>query len=211
MSRAVWVDAGNDADYAKLKRYGITEPFYDVRDPRVTKPYLQDVRQRGFDPGVYGAWNWIGASTPGYSPTSGYDFAEWLSAKCAPLFKSTAPGFPKVCADIETHDVAYILAFLKRWRELRPHRVTDWTLEGYQGGLFNAQARIAIAASGVGVVPQAYTGGMEPFDAVDVVCDLWRCGFAARGVSVFYDAATLRPETVWSGYAFTQGRLAADA
>src|SRR5581483_3217382 len=44
-------------------------------------------------------------------------------------------GNPPVCLDIEVHDISYVLGCLRRWRQLRPTRETDWTLEGMQGGL----------------------------------------------------------------------------
>ncbi len=194
--RAVWVDAGNDADVAKLRHYGIDSPYFDCRDPRVSRDYLDGVKAQGFSPGIYAAWNWR-------PDLDGAGFAEWLSRRLAPLQRSAS--FPMVCADIETHDVGYVLAFLKRWRELRPKRVTDWTLEGFQGGLFSPHDTLAIAASGVGVVPQAYAGDMTPSDPVAVVLDLCSHSFAPGTISVFYDAAHL--PVAWSGYAFTQGRL----
>ena len=44
MAKAVWVDAGNDPDYAKLQANGITVPYFDLRDPRVTAAYLDAVK-----------------------------------------------------------------------------------------------------------------------------------------------------------------------
>ena len=195
-NRAVWIDAGNDADYAKLRAHGIDSPYFDIRDSRVTRAYLEGVQAEGFAPGVYAAWNW-------YPTLGGAGFAVQLSGLLVGL--GAPPGFPKVCADIEIHDVGYILAFLKRWRKLRPMRVTDWTLEGFQGGLFTANDTLAIAAANVGVIPQTYTGSMEPQDVARVVLDLAFHSFPPARISPFYDAARLPAE--WSGYAFAQGRL----
>jgi hypothetical protein len=220
--RAVWVDAGNDADVAKLRQYGIVSPYFDVRDPRVTKSYLQAVRAEtlapgvNLKPGVYAAWNWPEVGM------SGAAFAEWLSAKCAALFAGTAPGFPSVCADIETHDVDYLLAFWRRWRELRPHRQTDWTLEGFQGGLFSYdEAReLAHLVHDTGtfpgfVVPQNYGAPLppdgsgetryQPLAADRVALDLVSHGFPTPYLYGFYDGAELPSR--WEGYVFTQGRL----
>jgi hypothetical protein len=203
--KAIWVDAGNDAAVDKLASYGIDAPYFDIRDPRVTKPYLLGVRDqlkavsgRPAFPGVYVAWNW-------YPTLSGKAFAEKVSAMLEPLAKDTAPTFPGVCLNAETHDVSYIVAMLGRWRELRPKRVTSWTLEGYQGGLFDAASRIQITAANVEIQPQGYRGNMEPFDVVDVYRNLVAHGFPPAQVTMMYDAAHLPP--AWSGSSFTQGRL----
>jgi hypothetical protein len=203
MSRAVWVDAGNDPDYAKLKANGIGAAYFDIRDPRVTPGYLSTVASRGLAPGVYAAWNWL---PPPYTGAAvGAGFAEWLSEQVAKLGKHTPPNFPMVCADIETHDVAYILGFLYRWRQLRPHRVTDWTLEAFQGGLFSPLDTLKIAAADVGIAPGMYAGNMDPLNVVDVVLDLCAYSFPPGRIIGMYDAARL--PAVWTGYAFTQGRL----
>lgn len=196
--RAVWVDEGNDADYAKLRRYGITSPYYAVRDPRVTLSYLRAVREQGFTPGVYVAPEW-------YPPSSGPAFAERLHALLESRYPRTAPTFPKVCVDIETHDVGYIVTFLARWRELRPTRVTDWTLEPFQGGLFAPADVQAILAASVTVVPQLYFGDMTLVAGDRVAYDLIAYGFPYQSLLGFYDAAHLPAQ--WQGYAFTQGRL----
>jgi hypothetical protein len=101
--------------------------------------------------------------------------------------------------------VPYILAFLKRWRAVRPARVTDWTLEAFQGGLFSPVDTLAIAAARVGIAPGFYEGDMTPLNAVDVVLDLCSHSFPPGRIVGMYDAARLPAE--WSGYAFTQGRL----
>ncbi len=193
--RAVWIDEGTDADRAKLRTHGITAPYFSVRDPRVTSDYLDAAATEGFRPGLYAAYNW-------YPWHDGVGFAE----KCdAELRRIAWRGNPPLCADIETHDVAYILAFLKRWRELRPKRLTYWTLEGFQGGLFSPANVSAINAASVGVVPQHYTGDMRPLAADRIAIDLIARGFHILRLWGFYDGAAL-PER-WEGFVFTQGRL----
>ncbi len=129
-----------------------------------------------------------------------------MSALCAPLFQSTAPVVPFVCADIETKDVAFVLAFARRWRQLRPQRVTDWTLEGHQGGLFTEAQALELAAAFRFVVPQCYNGAMtEVWDTYAMTRNLVGAGFAFAQLRPFYDAARL--PVWWDGYAFTQGRL----
>ena len=197
--RAVWVDAGTDADYTKLRGYAITSPYYACTDPRVTRAYLDGVRAAGFHPGIYAAWNW-------QPNLDGTEFAEWLSSELARITEGTnTPDHPRVCIDIETHDIAYIIAFLHRWRRLRPHKTTDWTLEPFQGGLFGPVSVSAIHQAEVGIVPQHYTGSMEPVAADRVVLDLVRAGFYSTRLWGFYDGAHLPRR--WEGYIFTEGRL----
>lgn len=195
--RAIWIDLGNDADYARLKAHDITEPIYDIRDPRVTKPYLDDVRSRGFQPGVYAAWNWPEV------PKDPAGFAEWVDAKVKPLHRSQ--NAPSVHLNDETHDPVRIVKLLKRWRELRPSKRTVWTFEGHQGGLFDRAAVSAIDACNVILGPQSYTGSMERFESSGVVIDLIRYGFKST-IEPLLDAADLG--LWWSGTAYTQGRLA---
>jgi hypothetical protein len=57
----------------------------------------------------------------------------------------------------------------------------------------------------VRVIPQLYTGSMEPLAADRVALDLVLHSFRDERIFGFYDAAAL-PER-WEGYAFTQGRL----
>lgn len=199
--RTLWVDENNDLDVVKARSYGFDGAAFSVRDSRVTETYLAGVRALGFSPCVYAAWNW--------KPTlDGPQFATWLSRELERIAPKSASDFPRVFVDIETHSVPYILGFLTQWRKHRRHRVTDWTLEGFQGGLFSPRDTIAIAASGVGVFPQPYKGDMTPTDPVAVVLNLCAHSFAPGSLGVCYDAAHLPPTNGdWTGYAFTQGRL----
>jgi len=206
--RAIWVDEGNDADYAKLRANGITAPYYSVRDPRVTKAYLEAVRAQGFTPGIYAAWNWpeTGIAPPYTGAAKGAAFATWVSRELQRIAPATAADFPLVCLNAETHDAPYLAAMLRQWRKHRQDRVTDWTLEGFQGGWIDASPDLgaAVNASGVGVVPQFYRGNMSPLFA-GVILDLLTAGIPADRLMGFYDAADLPYR--WHGYAFTQGRL----
>lgn len=205
MGRAIWVDEGNDADYTKLRAYGITAPYYSIRDPRVTRGYLKTVQSLGFTPGVYAAWNWY--ASPNGGALAGAAFATQVSQQLDTIMEGVAspPDFPLVQLDIETHALPYIFGALDQWRKHRPKRVTSWCLEGYQGGLFSPADAIHIAAKVNEVVPSAYAGDMTPFDAVDVFRNLVSHSFPPGIVSMFYDAAHL--PAAWAGYAFTQGRL----
>lgn len=196
--RACWVDANNDADYVRLHEHGITEPIYDIRDSRITKAYLDNVGNLGFQPGVYAAWNW-----PETKDLSGAEFAEWVDAKVKPLHRSAT--FPSVHLNDETHDPVRIISLLERWRQLRPSKRTVWTLEGMQGGLFSKAQAKAINATNVIYGPQCYTGQMARMESATVVLDLVTHGFLASRIQPFLDAAALG--NWWEGTAYTQGRL----
>jgi hypothetical protein len=206
--RAVWIDEGNDADYAKLRANDITEPFYSVRDPRVTKSYLEMVRGKGFAPGIYAAWNWpqTGVVPPYTGAAKGAQFATWVNGQLERIAPGTGPDFPAVCLNIETHDVPYILGAIQQWRKHRPKRITDFTLEGHQGGLFTGPQARAVAAKVRYIVPQCYDGNMtEDWDSWAIGLDLLEHGFPFGKVTPFLDAAHL--DEWWEGYAFTAGRL----
>lgn len=199
-TRAVWVDEGNDADYWKLKAHGIVAPYYSIRDPRVTLAYLRDVEARGFTPGVYAVAGWPGTGLTGSA------FADWLDLRLQAIAPGTPPAFPMVDANIESHDIAgFVLPFWKRYREHRPKRITDWVLEGFQGGLLSPVDAGKIAAAGCGVYAENYTGSMQPLDAVANVLNLARASLPTGRLGIMYDAAELPPS--WSGKSFTAGRL----
>lgn len=201
--RAVWVDAGNDPDYGKLAHYEISAAYFDPRDPHVTREYLAAVAAH--PPiravGLYFAWNW-------YPTLTAAQFAEEMSAT---IDRLRLGGNVAVCIDIEKGSgldnatyVPYVLACLTRWRELRPTRLTSYTLEGMQGGLFDRAAVQAIAATKVLVCPQFYAGDMSPLRH-SVIVDLLMAGFAGSRLYGMYDGAALPWR--WRGFAFTQGRL----
>jgi hypothetical protein len=205
--RALWIDSGNDPDWAKCQAYAITHPFFDMFDPRVTHDYLADVVGRGYGVGVYMAWNW-----PQFANQSGKQVAETVHERVREIAGANPrKDFPKVQFDIEAHDPPYILACLKRWRELRRYQDTSWTMEYHQGGWMSRPFVDAIVGLRIRVVPQAYGGtdgrmdyGVCPLAAAR---DLTRRGFPDAQVSPFYDAALLRSYIDWNGWAFTMGRL----
>src|SRR5688572_16463474 len=168
MLKAVWIYHGHDLDPRKVARYRVEDPYYSALHPRLTQA-LPDGRHflAGEDekvtgkPGIYFAWNWFEQMAAG-------TLAERISNE---LKRIGWTGNPALCIDIEKghglHDgnyVDYVVAFFKRWRQLRPTRVTHWTLEGFQGGLFNNRfdAVQELIAAKVTVVPQAYEGSMAP-------------------------------------------------
>jgi hypothetical protein len=200
--RAVWVDEGQDPDYGKLAANGINWPYFALRDPRLSAPYLTSVAAHtGIDGcGVYAVASWF--------PTAGpVTFAEWVDARLRAIgWLGNAP----VMLDIEVSDLAaYTVACLTRWRQIRPARVTDLTIEGHKGGVFQPVDVIHVSAKVRYVVPQCYNGSMtQVWDSYAMVCDLAAAGFPLGKLCPFYDAAHL---SQWwglpAGYAFTQGRL----
>ena len=202
--RACWVDAGNDPDYAKFAANGIDWPYFDIRDPRLTPAYLDGVVAHA---GIAGAGVYAVASWPEVLTVTPELFADWIDAR---LRQIGWLGNPPVCADIEVADlVPYVLAFSKHWRELRPTRITDLTIEGHKGGLFTPTDAIHVTARFRYIVPQCYNGAMtQLWDTYAMACDLAASGFPLAKLCPFYDAAHL-PEWwgIPNGYAFTQGRL----
>lgn len=199
--RAVWVDAGNDPDYPKLGANGIDAAYFDIREARLDAAYLTTVRNHGLGVGVYAAWNW-----PEYKNMTGAQFATAVSRRLEAIAPGSEPTFPMVCLDIEAHDAAYIFGALRQWRKHRASRVTDWTLEGHQGGILTPGQWLAVAGLVRYAVPQCYNGAMtQTWDSFAMALDLFAHGLPFPSVRPFYDAAHL-PEW-WDGYAFTQGRL----
>lgn len=198
--RALWVDAGNDANWEKAHRERFTALYYAITDP------VADVRRRiaetvahGYKPGVYMAWNW-----PEFANLSGVDWAERMHAMVAVVEQSGVT--VKVQFDIEAHDAIQIRGCLTRWRALRPKADTSWTMEGHQGGWMQPDFVKAIVAARVRVVPQCYRADMtNTWDTLEMARDLTKRGFPDALISPFHDAARL-PDW-WEGFAFTQGRL----
>lgn len=203
--RAIWIDEGNDAPYAKLQANGITCPVYSLRDPRVTLDYLRMVQGKGFTPGVYVVAGWYNLSP--------IKFATLVSGELSRIAPATPPGFPFVCFDFEGKSgavqpgtPAYQLAALRQWRKHRPDRVTDCTIEGHQGGLYNEGAADWLSRQARYWLPQCYNAAMtQLWDTYAMTADLVTAGFNFDGIRPFYDAAQL-PQW-WDGYAFTSGRL----
>jgi len=202
MMRAAWLYPNDDPPYAKLAANGITWPYFDMRDARLTPAYLDSVKAHaGIDGcGVYAACNWYPAQTP-------EQFADTIDARLRAIGWL---GNPPVCVDIEVPDlVVYVKAFLAKWRQLRPTRITDLTIEGHKGGLFSAADASYVAQRVRFTVPQCYDGTMtDVWDTYAMTCDLTAAGFPLAGICPFYDAAKL-PEWwgIPAGYAFTAERL----
>ena len=202
MMRACWVDAGNNPDYGKFATNRITWPYFDIRDPRLSAAYLADVKSHPNieGTGLYVVRSWFPQLTPP-------QLAEYTDDR---LKQIGYAGISPIMFDIEGGGlVQYTLSCLTRWRQLRPTKTTDLTIEGHQGGLFKRSDAQATAKMIRYCVPQCYDAPMlNVWDTYAMTVDLTSAGFPLKKVCPFYDAAKL-PEWwgVPSGWAFTQGRL----
>lgn len=202
--RAIWVDHGNDANYAALSGKQITDAYFDVRDPRMTRSYLDAVKAKGFNPGLYFCSQ--GEGWPSHHTTSPRAWADWVyqqvQVRIAP---GTAGSYPKVCLNCETHP-DWFVPMLERWRARSPKRDTYLAIEGRQGGLFTPDHVTRLNALNVHVVAEFFRGNMDPHPP-GVILELLKTGLAPKRLWGFYDAASLPWQ--WWGMAFTQGRLPA--
>ncbi len=195
--RALWVDAGKEADYVKAKRESMTALYFAVSDPiQDTNRRVLDAKAKGYAPGVYMAWNW-----PEYANLSGLLMAEKVNGYVSQLSVPV-----KVQFDIEKHDPGLILSCLQRWRQLQPKTDTSWTMEGHQGGWMLSDFVKVVVQLKVRVVPQCYEFDMSRlWDTLEMARDLTKRGFPDSLVSPFHDAARL--PAWWQGFAFIQHRL----
>ena len=202
--RYLWVDEGNDPDWAKVTAYRINGLYFAIFDPRLTKTYVDAVKMRGYAVGLYMAWNW-----PQTKNLSGPEQMELMNQRLLTIMGGQAniqKSHPKVQWNNEAHDPEMIASGLERWRQLRPTQDTSWTLEGMQGGWFSPEFVTRLLATKTRIVPQCYNGAMtKVWDTLAGARDLTKRGIPDGLVSPFYDAAHL-PE-YWDGFAFTQGRL----
>ena len=199
--RHVWVDAGNDADWEKLQRNGITGEFYAVSDPApAVRARLEATKARRHAGGLYSAWNWI-------DDQAGEAYADYAAERLREIVPvGRTNSWPKIQLDDERHEPDTILAMLRRWREHFPTQDTSWTLEAMQGGWMSEAFVKEVIALRVRVVPQCYNGSMtEVWDVLAAARDLTKRGFPDSLITPFYDARHL--PTHWDGFAFTMGRL----
>jgi hypothetical protein len=193
---ALWIDENTNPDYPRLAGRGLTHLFFAERDPRLTSAYLDGVRQHGYTVGIYWASTWN-------PELDGAGAAVHMNQRWVAL--GGASKLLHVQFDVEQHDPEYVSGLVTRWRALRPFAKTSWTMEGFQGAWI-ADIRQQLLAANIVLVPQAYDGNLAPFDTDGVLRDLTAYGFPPDRVTPFHDAAMLYRG--WSGFAFTQARLA---
>ena len=201
--KALWIDEGNDPDYAKAAAYGMTALFFSIRDPRVTQAYLIGVRSKGYTTGVYVAWNWAE-----YESDTGFEFAQKVSDRLGEIVPITsAQNFPKVQLNVELQDPLWIQNMATGWRKLRKYRDTSWNMAPFQGGWMSPNMVKEVTRCRIRVVPQLYLGNMTPAPEQAVIDNVVNAGFPRALVTPMYDAATRAVGQAWDGFAFTQGRL----
>lgn len=192
--RYVWVDAGNDPDWDKGDRHGITGWFMPMFDSRTTLAMMKEIKARGKAAGIYFGHGWFGPLTP-----------EQLVLKATAEYKRVLVPDLRVMFNLEQQDPAYIARVLELWRAKHPRVGTSWSPEGMQGGWMSPDFVSRVVGVRVRVVPQCFTGDMTRRESDIVLRDLTKRGFPESSVSMFYDAAQLGAG--WDGYAFTMGRL----
>jgi hypothetical protein len=192
MSHFAFVNPGGPLvpDLLKARTYGITRLYWQANDPQISAGMLQAVRDRGIETGIM--------RDPSWDQFSAHELAQALNTDLTRLNLQSPQS--AVLADIEYHDAAYVMAFLNEWRQLRPKRVTGWTLEPLQGGWFTKDLCVAILAAQVTCFPQAYTGTMQPYNADGVRSDLIEAGLPRGMVGVVYNARMMPKH--WDGIAF---------
>ncbi len=207
MSRFVWVDAGNDADWEKHARHQINGEYYAGTDsPIDIARRCSESRKRGHAAGVYTALNWWGGGEGEEYAERTHAILQAVEDHMRDLGLRPTNSFPKVQLDHESHEPDDILDMLRRWRELRPYKDTSWTFEGGQGGWMGPLFVAEVIRHRVRLTPQLYNGEMtEVWDALTFARDLTMRGFPDSLISPFYDAANL--PVGWDGWAFTMGTL----
>jgi hypothetical protein len=214
MSHFAFVNPGGPSqpDYVKAAKYALTRLYWQANDEQLSRSIIDAVGTRKIGGGVLRDPIWGHLSRLDYdaavtagkppAPLGAIDLARTLDADLSKLGfgSTTAPDSCAVLADIEYHDPAYIMALLDEWRQLRPKRVTGWTLEPLQGGWFTKDLCVAILAAQVTVFPQTYTGGMGDEDVDEVRSNLVQAGLPRGMVAPVYDAAHIPP--YWDGIAF---------
>lgn len=204
--KQIWVDPPSEADYTKLRAWDVTDPFYDIRWDRLDLAYLQEVRSKGFNPGLYICSQ--GEGWPDAHSTAPAAWADWAYGEVKRIAPRTSGNFPMICINAETHDDQWLLAMFKRWRSHSPKRWTSWSMEGHQGGWMVANPAFVSGMNALNLdayCPQAYRGGMVRMESDRVALDMVLAGFPASKVFCFYDAAQVG---YWyDGVLYTQGRL----
>lgn len=207
LDRGVWIDGGDPA-YHVLEDELVSLALFDVRDPRVTPAYLEDVLRRIPKVGLYLCSQ--GEGWPDAKQITGPAWAKWaydqVQRIAGPMPLAQGKDVRAVL-NCETHDVSWILSMLKRWRTHSPKRGTCWSMEANQAELYTAHA-LELRQRGVIVGPQCYV--VVPGDPMARVesgheVAAWSKIVGVDRVSPFLDGAKLGHW--WEGVAFTQGRM----
>lgn len=165
-----------------MQRYGIDTLYYDATDDQVDSAFLDELRGLKIKVGV--------TRDPVWGNLDAVTLARTMDADLARLGSANKQCY--MIADIEAmwqRGSAYVLAWLKEWRSLRPSRITAWTTEPFQGGTISDELVGKINTDpNLIVVPQLYFAGMV--DAVEsrVVLDLAQRRIRPDRIYPYYDA-----------------------
>jgi hypothetical protein len=214
MSHFAFVDPGgaSQPDYVKAAHYAVTRLYWQANDEQLTRPIIDAVGTRKIGAGLLRDPIWGHLSRLDYeealragkppAPLGAIDLARTLDADLVTLGFGfgTAPNSCAVLADIEYHDPAYVIAFLHEWRQLRPKRITGWTLEPLQGGWITKDLAAMLLSSQVTVFPQTYRGDMSIVNYDLVRSQLIEAGIPRGMVGLVYKATAVAAS--WDGIAF---------
>ena len=203
MIRQLWIDDGNDARGDLKSKFDITDPIFSVRDPRITRAYLDSVQAKGYHPGLYLCSQ--GEGWPSHDSMTGRQWADWAYSEVQRIAPGTSGSYPKVHLNCETSDAAWLVSMLARWRSHSPRRETSLLIEGRKAGIFAPDQVAMINNSGVYVCIEVCQGDMTPHPEGTCALPMLRAGFSAARLYGVYDAAHLPWD--WQGVAFSQGRL----
>ncbi len=202
---------------AVIDKHGLTRLYWQANDEQVSAPFMVDMRGKVSEVGIMRDPIWgtlsrleydqVRAQGQAVAPLDAPTLAQTLSHDLTRLGFGTnsSPLSCYVLADIEIHNVTYLLLFLKTWRELRPSRATGWTLEPHQGGWFTPDLVRMLMQSKVTVFPQAFYGDQSPADPDWTRCDVIERGIPRGMVVPVYSALHL-PQ-YWDGIAFRFDQL----
>lgn len=207
--RAIWIDKDAGVEEPRLSAAGLQRLYFAYNEGRLTKQFLQDFRDRGWQVGLYRGHGWD-------DDVSAREQAERLNARWEQLYN----GNPLwVMVDEEEHNAQKLLELFGRWRELRPTLATSWTMEPMQGGWWDTSVtppvfkrdwlegcRQQLLDWNIRFVPQCYGSVVELYDPAVVVHNLELGGVPRDMITPFYDAQLL-PMKEYDGCAFLQSRL----
>jgi hypothetical protein len=192
---------GQGIDTDKAKRWTVQRLWYEATDPVASRDSLAACRSRGVGVGL--KMNGAGEATAAAMHTSLADHG---------FGPGTQPTSCGAMFDAEMHDAAAIVALLRRWRELRPTRLTVWTLEPFQGGLggwITAElVQLVNADQNLTVVVQEYIDdhhGDQLYPAAGAECrdELERLGIRRERLSSFIAVKANTPIPYgWAGILF---------
>lgn len=204
--RAMWINTGAEVgSYPGLRQLGISHVFFDAH--KHTRAHLQQARANGFLVGVYTNPQWF---TDGWVPKAYRDRVNRRltelgvdDEQCDVMFNIEKGA--AIEGGLPDGGVQYVIDLFFWWRRVRGKRITQWTMEGHQGGHFQ-RAMLHENLTNTTFVPQAYDGSMNRWDSYGVVKDLVNWGVEYGRVAPFLDAPEARVPYS-EGFFYLENRL----